>query len=118
LVVDIIVPNKTSDAPNKKFMFIISLKYFKNNENLTKILSIISILGIINIPIIKYSVEWWSTLHQPASIKFLGTSSIHPSMLIPLFLMLLVLLLYCALIFLMKYKTEIIKIKKQNIKRL
>ena len=99
-------------------LFIISLKYFKNNENLTKILSIISILGIINIPIIKYSVEWWSTLHQPASIKFLGTSSIHPSMLFPLFLMLLVLLLYCALIFLMKYKTEIIKIKKQNIKRL
>ncbi len=99
-------------------LFILSLKYFKNNENLTKILSIISILGIINIPIIKYSVEWWSTLHQPASIKFLGTSSIHPSMLIPLFLMLLVLLLYCALIFLMKYKTEIIKIKKQNIKRL
>ena len=99
-------------------LFIISLKYFKNNENLTKILSILSILGIINIPIIKYSVEWWSTLHQPASIKFLGTSSIHPSMLVPLFLMLLVLLLYCALIFLMKYKTEIIKIKKQNIKRL
>ena len=98
--------------------FIFSLKYFKNNENLTKILSILSILGIINIPIIKYSVEWWSTLHQPASIKFLGTSSIHPSMLVPLFLMLLVLLLYCALIFLMKYKTEIIKIKKRNIKRL
>ena len=99
-------------------LFIISLKYFKNNENLTKILSILSILGIINIPIIKYSVEWWSTLHQPASIKFLGTSSIHPSMLVPLFLMLLVLLLYCALIFLMKYKTEIIKIKKRNINRL
>ena len=99
-------------------LFILTLKYFKNNENLTKILSILSILGIINIPIIKYSVEWWSTLHQPASIKLLGTSSIHPSMLIPLFLMLLVLLLYCALIFLMKYKTEIIKIKKQNIKRL
>jgi heme exporter protein C len=99
-------------------LFILFLKYFKNNENLTKILSILSILGIINIPIIKYSVEWWSTLHQPASIKLLGTSSIHPSMLIPLFLMLLVLLLYCALIFLMKYKTEIIKIKKNNIKRI
>ena len=99
-------------------LFILLLKYFKNNQNLTKILSFLSILGIINIPIIKYSVEWWSTLHQPASIKFLGTSSIHSSMLIPLFLMLLVLLLYCALIFLMKYKTEIIKIKKRNINRL
>ena len=98
--------------------FILSFKYFKDKEKLPNILSTISILGIINIPIIKYSVEWWSTLHQPASIKFLGTSSIHSSMLVPLFLMLLVLLLYCALIFLMKYKTEIIKIKKQNIKRL
>ena len=106
------------------FLFFIYLNlkqnilYFKNSENLSKILSFLSILGIINIPIIKYSVEWWSTLHQPASIKILGTSSIHSSMLIPLFLMLLVLLLYCALIFLMKYKTEIIKIKKRNIKRL
>ena len=99
-------------------LFIFSFKYFKNKEYLPKILTALSILGIINIPIIKYSVEWWSTLHQPASIKFTGTSSIHSSMLIPLFLMLLVLLLYCALIFLMKYKTEIIKIKKQNIKRL
>ena len=98
--------------------FIISFKIFKDSEKLPKILSAISILGIINIPIIKYSVEWWSTLHQPASIKIIGTSSIHSSMLVPLFLMLLVLLLYCALIFLMKYKTEIIKIKKRNIKRL
>ena len=98
--------------------FILSFKYVKDKEKLLKFLSAFSILGVINIPIIKYSVEWWTTLHQPASIKFLGTSSIHPSMLVPLFLMLLVLLLYCALIFLMKYKTEIIKIKKQNIKRL
>ena len=98
--------------------FIISFKAFKDSEKLPQILSAISILGVINIPIIKYSVEWWSTLHQPASIKIIGTSSIHSSMLVPLFLMLLVLLLYCALIFLMKYKTEIIKIKKRNIKRL
>ena len=98
--------------------FIMSFKIFKDSEKLPQILSAISILGIINIPIIKYSVEWWSTLHQPASIKIMGTSSIHSSMLVPLFLMLLVLLLYCALIFLMKYKTEIIKIKKQNMKRL
>ena len=98
-------------------LFILSLKYFKNKDYLPKILSALSILGVINIPIIKYSVEWWSTLHQPASIKFLGTSSIHPSMLTPLFLMLLVLLLYCALIFLMKYKTEIIKMKKKGLNK-
>ena len=98
--------------------FILSLKFIKDKEKLSKALSAISIIGITNIIIIKYSVEWWSTLHQPASIKLIGTSTIHPSMLLPLFLMLLVLLLYCALIFLMKYKTEIIKIKKLNIDRL
>ena len=99
-------------------LYIFSIKFIKHEEKLPKILSLISVLGMINIPIIKYSVDWWSTLHQPASIKFIGTTTIHSSMLVPLFLMLLVLLLYCALIFLMKYKTEIIKIKKQNIKRL
>ena len=99
-------------------LFILSLKYFKNSENLTKILSFLSILGIINIPIIKYSVEWWSTLHQPASIKLGNSNTIHPSMMLPLMLMLLVLLLYSALIFLMKYKTEIIKMKKKNVKKL
>ena len=90
----------------------------KNENLLVKISSIVAIIGSINLPIIKYSVEWWSTLHQPASIKITGTSSIHSTMLLPLMVMLFVFLLYAALIFLMKYKTEIIRIKKKNIKRL
>ena len=92
------------------------LDLLENKAN--KISSIIAILGLINIPIIKYSVDWWNTLHQPASIKLIGESSIHTSMLMPLLLMFFVLILYCALIFLMKYKTEIIRIKKKNLKRL
>ena len=100
------------------FFYIFSLKFFTSQELSTKVSSIIAIVGSINIPIIKYSVEWWSTLHQPASIKIFGNSSVHSSMLLPLFAMLLVFLLYCALIFLMKYKTEIIRIKKKNIRRL
>ena len=98
--------------------FIVSNKFILQEEKANKISSIIAIIGLINIPIIKYSVDWWNTLHQPASIKLTGTSSIHPSMLAPLLLMFFVLLLYCALIFLMKYKTEIIRIKKKNLKRL
>jgi heme exporter protein C len=98
--------------------YILSLKFIKPTSYSLKISSIIAIIGAINVPIIKYSVDWWNTLHQPASIKLDGTSSIHPSMMFPLMLMLLVLLLYCALIFLMKYKTEIIRIKKNKIKRL
>jgi heme exporter protein C len=98
--------------------FIVAHKFISQEERANKISSIVVIIGLINIPIIKYSVDWWNTLHQPASIKLTGTSTIHSSMLMPLFLMFFVLLLYCALIFLMKYKTEIIRIKKKNLKRL
>ncbi len=100
------------------FLFICVHKLFSDQEIADRISSIIAIFGAINIPIIKYSVNWWNTLHQPASIKILGSSTIHSSMLLPLFLMFFVLILYCALIFLMKYKTEIIRIKKKNLKRL
>ena len=95
------------------FIFITTHKLVFDVNKANKISSIVAIVGLINIPIIKYSVEWWNTLHQPASIKITGTSTIHPSMLMPLLLMFFVLILYCALIFLMKYKTEIIRIKKK-----
>ena len=98
--------------------YILAFKLLRKEELIVKVSSIIAIIGSINLPIIKYSVEWWTTLHQPASIKIVGSSSIHSAMLLPLSVMLLVFLLYGALIFLMKYKTEIIRIKKKNIKRL
>jgi len=98
--------------------YIVSHKFILPEERANKISSIIVIIGLINIPIIKFSVDWWNTLHQPASIKLTGTSTIHSSMLMPLLLMFFVMLLYCALIFLMKYKTEIIRMKKKNLKRL
>jgi heme exporter protein C len=98
--------------------YILAFKLLNKEELIVKVSSIIAIIGSINLPIIKYSVEWWTTLHQPASIKIVGSSSIHSAMLLPLFAMLLVFLLYAALIFLMKYKTEIIRIKKKNIKRI
>jgi len=98
--------------------YILCFKIIKKEQLLLKISSFIAILGAINLPIIKYSVDWWTTLHQPASIRLGVSNSIHPAMMLPLLSMLLVLLLYGALIFLMKYKTEIIRIKKKGIKRL
>ena len=97
--------------------YILILKIVKKQDLAIKVSSVVAIIGSINLPIIKYSVEWWTTLHQPASIKITGSSTIHSAMLLPLMVMLLVFLLYAALIFLMKYKTEIIRIKKKNIKR-
>ena len=100
------------------FIFIMTHKLISEEEKANRISSFVAIIGLINIPIIKFSVNWWSTLHQPASIKISGESTIHSSMLMPLLLMFFVMILYCALIFLMKYKTEIIRIKKKNLKRL
>ena len=98
--------------------YIVAHKFILPDEKANKISSIIVIVGLINIPMIKFSVDWWNTLPQPASIKLIGTNTIHSSMLTPLLLMFFVMLLYCALIFLMKYKTEIIRMKKKNLKRL
>jgi heme exporter protein C len=50
--------------------------------------AVLILVGFINIPIIKFSVEWWNTLHQPASILRLGGPTIHPTMLWPLLVML------------------------------
>jgi heme exporter protein C len=97
--------------------YILTFKILNNKELIIKVSSVIAIIGSINLPIIKYSVEWWATLHQPASIKITGSSTIHSQMLLPLMVMVLVFLLYGALIFLMKFKTEIIRIKKKNIRR-
>ena len=80
--------------------------------------AILAIIGSINIPIIKYSVDWWNTLHQPASINLLSKSSIHTSMLFPLLIMTAAFALFALLIFLMKYNTELIKIKNKGLDRL
>ena len=98
-------------------LYILSWKIFENRENVNKITAILSILGLINLPIIKFSVNWWSTLHQPASISISG-SSIHSSMLLPLFIMTAAFVLFSILIFLMKYNTELIKIKNKGLDRL
>ena len=98
-------------------LFILSWRLFSNKDSILKITAIISILGLINIPIVKFSVDWWSTLHQPASITLSG-SSIHSSMLLPLIIMTAAFVLFSILIFLMKYNTELIKIKNKGIDRI
>ena len=99
-------------------MYLIAWRIYEDKENVLKITTIITILGIINVPIIKYSVDWWNTLHQPASINVLSKSSIHSSMLFPLLIMTAAFALFSLLIFLMKYNTELIKIKNKGLDRL
>ena len=99
-------------------MYLVAWRIFEDNDKAFKFTSIITILGIINVPIIKYSVDWWNTLHQPASINIFSKSSIHISMLFPLMTMTAAFALFSLLIFLMKYNTELIKIKNKGLDRL
>ena len=73
--------------------------------------SIVSLIGIANLPIIKFSVEWWNTLHQPATIKLTESSSIHPTMLTPLLLMFIAFLSFSIIIFLIRFKLESLNLK-------
>ena len=91
--------------------YIFTWKFVKNFEKANKISSIIGIVGLINLPVIKYSVDWWSTLHQSSSITLTSAPTIHHTMLVPLLIMLIGMIVYSLIIFLMKYKTELIKFK-------
>ena len=99
-------------------MYLIAWRIYEDKDQVFKITTFITILGIINVPIIKFSVEWWNTLHQPASINILSKNAIHSSMLVPLIIMTAAFALFSLLIFLMKYNTELIKIKNKGLDRL
>ena len=99
-------------------MYLLAWKVYEDQDKVIKITSIIIILGAINVPIIKFSVDWWNTLHQPASINILSNTSIDVAMLIPLSIMTAAFALFSLLIFLMKYNTELIKVKNKGLDRL
>ena len=100
--------------------YIITWKVVSDFEKANKISSVIGILGLINLPVIKYSVDWWNTLHQPSSITLTSAPTIHYTMLVPLIIMFFGMVIYSTVIFLMKYKVEIMKSKlnkKKNYKQ-
>ena len=98
--------------------YILLWQSISNQETASKISAALGIIGFINIPIIKFSVDWWNTLHQPASISKLSSPSIDINMLIPLLIMTLGYMLFLITLFLIKLRTEIIdqKILRLNIK--
>jgi len=99
--------------------YILTWRFIDSFEKANKVSSIIGIIGLFNLPIIKYSVDWWNTLHQPSSITLTSAPSIHYTMLIPLIIMLFGMIIYSLIIFLMRYKTEVMKLKlnkKKNYK--
>ena len=97
--------------------YIISWKFIKNFFVAEKYSSIIAIIGLANLPIIKFSVDWWNTLHQPASIKLTQSPAIHSSMLMPLLVMFFGFSLFALFISLTRYKIEILILQKKKIMR-
>jgi len=99
-------------------MYLLAWRIYQDKEYVIKITSFIAILGAINVPIIKFSVDWWNSLHQITSVNVFSNTSIHISMLIPLGIMTAAFTLFSLLIFLMKYNTELIKLKNKGLDRL
>ena len=97
------------------YLIIIFLKNSFTNDSLgEKITAIFIIVGSINLPIIKFSVNWWNTLHQPASISKLSSPSIDPSMMRPLIIMTIAFALIALIIAIIRIKAEISERKLKN----
>jgi heme exporter protein C len=88
---------------------IVLRKSFDDHERGFRATAILSLIGAVNIPIIKFSVEWWNTLHQPASVLRMSGPTIDPHMLRPLLIMAVVASFFGVYIVLMRMKTELLK---------
>lgn len=73
-----------------------------------KAAAVLALVGFINVPIIKFSVDWWNTLHQPASVARLGGPSIDTSMLVPLLLMAVAFTAYFVTLLMLRIRSEIL----------
>ena len=89
-------------------------KTFENKEVREKTTAIFILIGSVNLPIIKFSVDWWNTLHQPASVSKLSSPSIDISMLQPLLVMTIAFCLIGLIIAILRIKAEIL-IRKKSI---
>jgi len=87
---------------------------FENRIVREKVVAIFVLVGSINLPIVKFSVDWWNTLHQPATISKLSKPNIDPSMMTPLIIMTFAFMLVGMAIAILRIKTEIIS-RKSNL---
>jgi heme exporter protein C len=78
--------------------------------------SILCLVGSVNLPIIKFSVDWWNTLHQPSSILRLEGPAIHPSMLWPLLMMFLAFLCYFVAVHILRTRAELAERRIRNLR--
>ena len=92
-------------------LYVALWSFIKNYNSAERVTNIVGIIGLINIPIVKFSVAWWNSLHQPSSITLTAAPKIHSSMLAPLLIMFFSLSILSLIIFLIRYKYEIINFR-------
>ena len=80
-----------------------------NRESAAKACAVLALVGAVNIPIIKYSVEWWNTLHQPATFKITGKASMAMEMWLPLLIMIIGFYCFFATVLLMRMRLEVLR---------
>ncbi len=89
---------------------------FEKNERGSRPAALLALVGSINLPIVKFSVDWWNTLHQPASIIRTGGISIDQSMLVPLIIMTLAFQIFFILIVILRSHSILIERKVYHLK--
>jgi heme exporter protein C len=82
---------------------------FDDPQRADRASAVLALVGVINVPIIHFSVEWWSTLHQPASVTKLAKPSVHIDMLLPLFIMMAGFQMYFGWIISRRLRGEILR---------
>ena len=94
------------------YLIIIFMNFsFENRVVREKVVAIFILVGSVNLPIVKFSVDWWNTLHQPATISKLSKPNIVPSMMTPLIIMTFAFIMIGIAIAILRIKTEIISRK-------
>ena len=81
---------------------------FEDSSRGERAAAVLALVGVVNIPIIKFSVDWWSTLHQPASVIRMGGPTIDSAMLVPLFLMGLGFTAYFVVLLILRMRGELL----------
>ncbi len=80
---------------------------FDDQLRAAKLVAVVTLVGALNIPVIKFSVDWWNTLHQPASVFRTGGPAMPPSLLVPLFVMTFAFTFLFLMLYLVRMRTEI-----------
>src|SRR6185312_2457936 len=100
------------------YLGIIALwRAFDDQGRAGRVVAVFTLVGALDVPVVKFSVDWWNTLHQPASISLLGSEHMPPSMLLPLGIMTLAFTVLFLTLHLVRMRTEIFRRRARSMER-